>query len=98
MSLSNFREPVRILVGLGFPRDIRGPLDALVYLDQVPAGARNGAFTMASNACRAALLDEIDLETARSTFEAYARKHDLLLPEIDVVAVSAARKHDPHMV
>lgn len=99
MTLNAFREPVRILVGLGFPRDIHCPLEALVYLNETPASSRNGAHTMAVKACKAALLDEIETETAHGTFEAYVRKHDLLAPDIDdIVAASAARRHDPHTV
>lgn len=96
MTLNTFRKPLRMLVGLGFPRDIHSPLEALAYLNEAPASFRSGAYKMALKACQAALSGEIEAETARGTFEAYARKHDLLAPDIsDIIAVSAAGRHDP---
>lgn len=97
MTPDSFSQPVRILVGLGFPREIRSPLDALVYLDDVPTQARNGAHTMALKACKAALMGEIEADTARGTFEAYARIQDILAPHTDDVgAARSLRRHDPH--
>lgn len=94
-----FHVPVRILVGLGFPRDIRSPLDAVVYLDDVPKPARNSAYTMALRACKAALAGEIEAETARGTFVAYAHKQDILAPLTeDVVAATSMKRFEPHTV
>jgi hypothetical protein len=85
-----FDEPVRILVGLGFPTEIRSAKEAYALLNDWPSSSRNAAFTTALNACRAALAGEIDAETARSTFVAFARRHDLLVPEPE--AAISARK------
>jgi hypothetical protein len=92
-----FREPVRISVGLGFPRGIRSPLDAVIYLNEVPPPARNNGHTMALKTCKAALMGEIEAETARGAFEAYARRQDILAPGADdIVAARSLRRHDPH--
>ncbi|MEI5632022.1 DUF982 domain-containing protein [Ensifer sp. CCNWLY38] len=40
---------------------------------------------MALNACRAALAGEIDVETARGTFVAFARRANLLAPDTDAI-------------
>ena len=89
-----FYKPVRILIGLGFPKDISSPLDAIVYLDSVQQSARDYSHTIASRACRAALTGEIEAETARGLFEAYATKQSILAPEMDEVV--AARSVGPN--
>lgn len=92
-----FHKPVRILVGVGFPKNISSPLDAVIYLDGVPMSARDHSYMMAQRACKAALFGEIEAETARGLFEAYADKHAILAPEMDdVVAALTLRRHDPH--
>ncbi|MGN7735350.1 DUF982 domain-containing protein [Ensifer sp. 22564] len=40
---------------------------------------------MALNACRAALAGEIDVETVRGTFVAFARRANLLAPDTDAI-------------
>ena len=67
-----FRQPVSILVGLGYR-----------HLVEWPASQRDGAHSIALKACSAALRGEIEAETARGLFTAFAEKHDLLAPEID---------------
>jgi hypothetical protein len=76
-----FEEPVRILVGLGFPAEIRTVKEAYALLSDWPSSARNGAYTAAFNACRAALAKEVDAETARATLVAFAKRQGLLAPE-----------------
>jgi hypothetical protein len=59
---------------------------------------RNAAHIMALKACKAALSGEVEAETARGTFEAFARKHDLLAPEMDdFIAAACRRRNDPHI-
>ena len=90
MEHNQFQLPVRVLVGLGFPTDIQSVKDAFVLLDEWPPSKRNAAHGVALNACRAALAGEVDAETARSTFVAFARRMDLLVPAAaDVVAANA---------
>lgn len=91
-----FREPVSILVGLGFPAQIRSVMDAYRHLVEWPASLRDTAHSVALAACGAALRGEIEPETARGLFSAFAEKHDLLAPENDIIAASRARR-DPHV-
>lgn len=93
-----FRRPVTILVGLGFPAEVRSVMDAYRHLAEWPASLRDTAHSIALKACRAALRGEIEAETARGFFAAFAEKHDLLAPDTDVIAASS-RRHDkdPHV-
>ncbi|GAC1046165.1 DUF982 domain-containing protein [Rhizobium sp. No.120] len=93
-----FREPVTILVGLGFPAEVRTVMDAYRHLAEWPASMRDTAYSMALKACSAALRGEIEAETARGLFAAFAEKHDLLAPETSVIAASRRRRDkDPHV-
>ncbi len=93
-----FREPVTILVGLGFPAEVRSVMDAYRHLAEWPASLRDTAHSVALKACSAALRDEIEAETARGLFAAFAEKHDLLAPETDVIVASRHRHDkDPHV-
>lgn len=93
-----FKQPVCILVGLGFPAKVRSVMDAYKYLCEWPASLRDTAHSVALKACGAALRGEIEAETARGLFAAFAEKHDLLAPEIDAIAASYLRRdRDPHV-
>ncbi len=93
-----FRQPVSILVGLGFPAELRSVTDAYRHLAEWPSSSRDTAHAMALKACAAALSGEIEAETARGLFVAFAEKHDLLAPETEIVAASrACRNRDPHI-
>jgi len=93
-----FREPVTILVGLGFPAQVRGVMDAYQHLVEWPNSFRDRAHAVALKACQAALRGEIEAETARGLFVAFAQKHDLVT--VGAPAVVAARSRintDPHV-
>ncbi len=93
-----FKQPVSVLVGLGFPTQVLGVLDAYKFLIEWPVSSRDAAHSVALKACRAALRGEIEAETARALFTGFAEKHDLLASEIDAVAVSRIRRDkDPHV-
>ncbi|QND16981.1 DUF982 domain-containing protein (plasmid) [Rhizobium leguminosarum bv. trifolii] len=93
-----FKQPVFILVGLGFPAEVRGLMDAYRHLVEWPASPRDAAHSVAVKACRAALRGEIEAETARGLFTAFAEKHDLLAPENNMIAASRLRgDRDPHV-
>ncbi|MCA1443457.1 DUF982 domain-containing protein [Ensifer sp. IC4062] len=89
MEHDHFRHPVTILVGLGFPADIHSVREAHAWLNEWPPSKRNPTHAIALNACRAALAGEIDVETARVTFVAFAQRANLLAP--DTKAMVAAR-------
>ncbi|WEZ84483.1 DUF982 domain-containing protein [Rhizobium sp. 32-5/1] len=93
-----FRQPVSILVGLGFPAQVRSVMDAYRHLVEWPASVRDAAHSVALKACVAALRGEIEAETARGLFAAFADKHDLLAPETSTIAASRLqRDRDPHV-
>ncbi|OWV73181.1 hypothetical protein ATY77_09345 [Rhizobium sp. R634] len=91
-----FRQPVSVLVGLGFPFEVRSVMDAYRHLTEWPTSLRDSAHSIALKACGAALRGEIEPETARGLYVAFAEKHDLLAPEDQVIAVSQmSRDRDP---
>ncbi|EPE96712.1 DUF982 domain-containing protein [Rhizobium grahamii] len=93
-----FRKPVAILVGLGYPAEIRSVMDAYRHLVEWPVSTRDTSHSIALNACGAALRGEIEAETARGLFAAFAEKHDLLAPTIDPIAALRSRPdRDPHI-
>jgi len=92
-----FRTPVSIFVGLGFPTDVCSVMDAYRHLVEWPASNRDAVHRAALNACSAALRGEIEAETARGLFVAFAEKHDLLAPDAFVPAAKAkARPGSAH--
>lgn len=93
-----FREPISILIGLGFPAAVRGVMDAYRHLVEWPTSVRDAAHSDALKACSAALRGEIEAETARGLFKAFAEKHDLLAPDSDTIAAPHLRRErDPHV-
>lgn len=98
MKPDQFREPVTILVGLGFPAEVRTVMDAYRHLAEWPASNRDTAHSIALKACSASLRGEIEAETARGLFAAFAARHDLLAPDTHVI-VASRRRHDkdPHI-
>ncbi len=81
MNCTRFKEPVTILVGLGFPARIESAMEAYALLADWPSASRNGAHSVALNAFRAAISGEIDAETARATLVAFAKRNDILASE-----------------
>jgi len=93
-----FRNPVSILVGLGFPAEVRSVMDAYRHLTEWPMSQRDVAHSVALKACGAALRGEIEPDTARGFFAAFAEKHDLLAPDNKIIAASRLRRdRDPHV-
>lgn len=93
-----FKTPVTILVGLGFPAEVRSVADAYRHLSEWSGSQRDAAHAIALKACGAALRGEIEAETARGMFAAFAERHDLLAPEIDAMAATRlGRDRDPHV-
>lgn len=93
-----FEQPLSILVGLGFPAEVRSVMEAYRHLVEWPASSRDAAHSVALKACNAALRGEIEAETARGLFAAFAEKHDLLAPDSHILAASQLhRDRDPHV-
>ncbi|GEO86754.1 MULTISPECIES: DUF982 domain-containing protein [Alphaproteobacteria] len=93
-----FRKPVTILVGLGLPAEVHSVMDAYRHLVEWPTSFRDAAHSIALKACQAALRGEIEAETARGLFAAFAEKHELLAPETSAITASRMRSDSgPHV-
>ncbi len=79
MDHTRFRQPVDILVGLGFPRRIESAMEACILLQDWPYGDRNKAHAVALNACKAAIAGDVDPEMARAIFRAFADSGGILI-------------------
>ncbi|UXN59057.1 DUF982 domain-containing protein [Phyllobacterium zundukense] len=81
MECNVFEEPVSLFVGLGLPVQVRTVAEAYALLGEWPLSKTDPAHTLAIKACKAALSGEIEAQTARGLFVAFAHRHDLLAPE-----------------
>ena len=54
MNRRQFEEPVTLLIGMGFPARIESVVEAYALLQDWPACSRNGAHSVALNACKPA--------------------------------------------
>lgn len=86
-----FAKPVTILVGLGFPAEVHSVMDAYRHLVEWPTSFRDPVHTIALKACEAALRGEIEAETARGLFAAFAGRREILAPETPAIAASRMR-------
>lgn len=84
-----FEEPVTILVGMGFPTRIETVMEAYGLLQDWPVANRSRAHTGALNACKAGIAGEVDPETVRATLLAFARRNDILVPDMATLAPAA---------
>jgi hypothetical protein len=92
--MHEFRKPVTVLMGLGFPSTIRNVERAHAVLQDWPHSQRGAQHTAALNACRAALLGQVDAETARSAFAEFARRAGILTEDARSMIASAAMKRE----
>jgi len=72
---------------LAFPHEVKSVFEAYRLLSAWPGG-NNPAQSAALNACRAALAGEVDVDTARSVFEAFTRRSGVLMPEVAFVGAT----------
>jgi hypothetical protein len=75
----HFEKPIRVWVGLGFPRQLNTVADA--YQFAVDWCGNSPEQKAAVRACKAALLGDVEAETARGVFVAFARKKDILVDD-----------------
>ena len=80
-----FASPIVVLVGMGYPLEIRGVMDAVRYLDGQPALARDEAFHAAYRASR----DALSVAEAYGVLSALARRRGVLVEEIRTQPASA---------
>ena len=85
METNLFEQPVTIFVGLGLPTTVNTVAEAFTLLAEWPGYRQSDAYKVAMRACRAALAGEIDAETARSTFVAFAKRTGILAPSAQAV-------------
>ncbi|MCG7508002.1 DUF982 domain-containing protein [Mesorhizobium retamae] len=71
-----FKEPVRVWVGLGFPRQLNSVVDAYQFAMEYCGNSPEQR--AAIRACKAALTGDVDPETARGVFVAFATKKGLI--------------------
>lgn len=91
MSAMDFRKPVTIFVGLGFPFDVESVLDAhRVLTDWV--GSRDYSHKMALSSCLNAIHGNSTTEAAREQFEAFASIRGILAAEALQATVARAAK------
>lgn len=74
-----FEKPVRVWVGLGFPRQLSSVVDAYQFV--VDWCGNSPEQRAAIRACKAALAGEIDAETARGILMQFAKKKDILVED-----------------
>ena len=78
MQSKTFQKPLTVLVGLGFPRQIRTVFEAFQFVNEWCGNSPEQRAAL--RACKASLAGDIDPETARGVFEAFARRKDILAP------------------
>jgi len=92
-----FDKPVTILLGLGIPTGVKSVMRAYQILMDW-RNAADPARELALKACKAAINGEIEAQTARAVFVAFAERHNLLAPEIGGLIVQNSKSNsDPHI-
>lgn len=76
-----FSSPLVVIVGMGFPLEIRSVIGALRYLDEQPSMLRDEAFHATYGACRDALDGTASVAEARDVLCALARRRGVLFEE-----------------
>lgn len=94
MLAKHFDKPVRVWVGLGFPRQINAVVDAYQFLLEWCGNSPEQK--AAIRACKAALVGDVDAETARGVFVAFARKKDILFKD-DMIPAAAMKQRPSHV-
>jgi hypothetical protein len=79
MGSKSFSVPVCVVKGVGMPAMVWTVAEAYDFLNDWPASRRNGAHTLAVNACRAALSGDIEVDLAEEAFRGFARRHQILM-------------------
>ena len=74
-----FENPIRVWVGMGFPRQLNTVVDAYQFATDWCGNSPEQK--AAIRACKAALAGDIEAETARGIFAAFARKKDILIED-----------------
>lgn len=86
---TTFASPIVVLVGMGFPLEIRSVMDAVRYLDGQPAVLRDEAFEATYGACRDALDGKAPVSEARDVLCALVRRRGVLVEETWIPPLAA---------
>lgn len=89
-----FEKPIHVLVGLGFPRRLNTVVDAYQFAMEWAGNSPEQRAVV--RACKAALAGDVDAETVRGVFVAFARKKDILL-EGEFVGSSMNAERSDHV-
>ena len=89
-----FEKPVRVWVGLGFPRQLNSVVDAYQFLTDWCGNSPEQR--AAIRACKAALAGDIDAETARGVLVRFASKKGILV-ESDAMPLVTTRGWPLHV-
>lgn len=94
MPSDEFERPVVILTGLGIPASVSSAMEAYMFLADWPHTQRDAAHAFAIKACLAAVLGEIEPETAKGLFASWAEKNDILA--LEPASFASSRKTGSH--
>jgi hypothetical protein len=89
-----FDKPVWVYAGINLPLALQGVSQTHAFLLDAPGRLRGIGYSGAVNACLAAMRRDVDVETARAAFAAYADRNGILMPDADdliAAGISATR-------
>ena len=81
MNAQTFKQPVSVLVGLGFARTIPNVMAAYQLVAEWPVSPRSAVHLAALDACRACLKGEGKMEDARAAFLDFADRTGILVTD-----------------
>src|SRR5262245_26255897 len=79
---TSFSSPVSVIKGIGIPTTLWTVGEAFDFLNEMPSSRRNGAYILASNACKAALAGEVGVDLAEEAFRGFARRAGILIEDL----------------
>ncbi len=88
-----FEKPLRVWVGLGFPRQLNSVVDAYQFVTDWCGNSPEQK--AAIRACKAALTGDIDAETARAVVMQFAKKKNILVEEDAMPPMAGLRQWLP---
>lgn len=91
-----FERPVVVYTAFGVPAAVSSAMEAYMFLTDWPASNRDASHPFALKGCLAAVRGEIEAETARGLFAAWAERQEILAPH--VAAFVSSRRGPSHGV
>lgn len=81
MDRTQFRKPVSVLVGLGYPAKVESASQAYQLLNELPLSPAHRARSVAAKVCKLAIEGAVEPEVARSAFVAFAHRMAMLVDD-----------------